>query len=380
VTIDTGSWPGMIQPTGDRLNNWLASINPDVLVLSLLGIALVFVLRRTLARWTVAALHALLKHFSVSLSEEVTTQLKKATEVLAVTFSVYLAVDVFNLSEITSVFLRRTLSSVAIVAVFGSWYQLTGPFVSMLRAKQPNTVKIEVDWVQRIAQFAILFFGLASLLNVWQVDVAGVLTGVGVLGAGIAIATQDLIRNLVAGMTNMSEKRFETGDSIQVEGQFVGTVKRIDVRSTVVVGFDQIPRHIPNSDLSNSVVLNYSARKHRRIMLKVPLVLSSTQGQIEAVRDGLKKYHQTCGDFELSNDAPKYIYVNEIGPSSVDILIYAWTKGPEYEQLLEVTERLTLAILKTVKSVGTDLAYPTQTIQLDGGSSESPTEPDRTPL
>jgi MscS family membrane protein len=380
VTIDTGSWPGMIQPTGDRLNNWLASINPDVLVLSLLGIALVFVLRRTLARWTVAALHALLKHFSVSLSEEVTTQLKKATEVLAVTFSVYLAVDVFNLSEITSVFLRRTLSSVAIVAVFGSWYQLTGPFVSMLRAKQPNTVKIEVDWVQRIAQFAILFFGLASLLNVWQVDVAGVLTGVGVLGAGIAIATQDLIRNLVAGMTNMSEKRFETGDSIQVEGQFVGTVKRIDVRSTVVVGFDQIPRHIPNSDLSNSVVLNYSARKHRRIMLKVPLVLSSTQEQIEAVRDGLKKYHQTCGDFELSDDAAKYIYVSDLGPSSVDILIYAWTKGPEYEQLLEVTERLTLAILKTVKSVGTDLAYPTQTIQLDGGSSESPTEPDRTPL
>lgn len=221
------------------------------------------------------------------------------------------------------------------------------------------------DWIQRISQFAILLIGLTSLLKLWQVDIGGALTGVGVLGAGLATATQDLIRNLVAGMTNMSEKRFETGDAIQVEGQFVGTVQKIDLRSTLVAGFDQIPRHIPNSDLSNSIVLNYSTRKHRRVMRSVQLVFSSTQEQIEAVRDSLRHHHQTSGDFDLSDDAAQHIYVNEISPSSVDILIYVWTKGAEYDEYLQAMERLTLAILEAVRKSGTELAYPTRTVQIE---------------
>jgi MscS family membrane protein len=310
----------------------------------------------------------LLKHFSVSVSDEVTSQLQKVTEILAVTLSVYLALEIFNPPEIAGGFLRRVLMSIGIVAVFGTWYQLSGSFVSLLRDDKYNPVKVETDWAQRIAQFAIILFGITSLLKVWQVDITGALTGVGVLGAGLAIATQDLIRNLVAGMTNMSEKRFKTGDVIQVEGQFLGTVKKIDLRSTLVVGFDQVPRYVPNSDLSNAVVQNYSARKQRRVMLKVPLLLSSTQEQIEAIRDGLRDYHETCGDFDLSTDAAKYIYISDLGPSSVDILVWAWTKGPDYDEFLQATERLTLAILRIVRDAGTRLAYPTQTIELDSRS------------
>jgi MscS family membrane protein len=378
VNIDTSNWPDLLQQTGDRFNNWLMLVNLDALLFSGLFIAVVLVFRKIFARWIVGAFQALLKQFSITLSEEVASHLQKVLGILAVTFSVYLVLDVFHPPEVAAVFLRRTLNSIAIIGVFGTWFQLSGPFASMLRENKPSSVNIEVDWVQRIVQVIILLFGITSLLKAWQVDITGALTGVGVLGAGLAIATQDMIRNLVAGMSNISEKRFETGDSVQVEGQFLGTVKRIDLRSTLVVGFDQIPRHIPNSALSDSVVLNLSRRKHRRIMLKVPLVLSSTQGQIEAVRDGLRDYHRSCGDFDLSNDASKYVYVSDLGPSSVDILIYAWTLGPDYDQFLQITERLTLAILGITKSAGTDLAYPTQTIQLDGGSGELTGKPDQT--
>jgi len=368
MEIDTSNWPDLFRQTGDRFNKWLTSVNLDSLALSVIFVALTFFFRKLLARWIVGALQLLLKHFSVSVSDEVASQLQKVTQILAVTLSVYIALEVFNPPEIAGGFLRRVLMSVGIVAVFGTWYQLSGSFVSLLRDDKYNPVKVETDWAQRIAQFAIILFGITSLLKVWQVDITGALTGVGVLGAGLAIATQDLIRNLVAGMTNMSEKRFKTGDVIQVEGQFVGTVKKIDLRSTLVVGFDQIPRYVPNSDLSNAVVQNYSARKQRRVMLKVPLLLSSTQEQIEAIRDGLRDYHETCGDFDLSTDAAKYIYISDLGPSSVDILVWAWTKGPDYDEFLQATERLTLAILRIVRDAGTRLAYPTQTIELDSRS------------
>ncbi|MEP2505487.1 MAG: mechanosensitive ion channel family protein [Paracoccaceae bacterium] len=335
------------------------------MVWSLIGVALVFTLRKQLSAIGLIGIKALLARFAVTLTDEVDAQLKTAAEILAVTFAVYVAVNMAFPDGASEVFLRKVLSSIAIVTVFGAWYQLSGPFASLLRADTSNLVSSETDWIQRVTQFSVLLFGLTSLLKVWQIDITGALTGVGVLGAGLAIATQDLLRNLVAGMTNISEKRFETGDAIQVEGQFVGTVKRIDLRSTMVVGFDQIPRHIPNSDLSNSVVLNYSSRKHRRIVLKVPLELSATQSQIEAVRDGIRNHHARSGDFELGDEAPKHIYVSDLGPSSIDILIYVWTRGPDYQDYLQVTERLTLAILNITRGAGTALAYPTQTLKLD---------------
>ena len=368
METETGSVQTLVQKAIMSVEQSLGKVGTHSVVLSLIGIALVFLIRKQLSAFSLMGFKALLARFAVDLSDEVEAQLKTATEILFVTLAVYVAANLSFPNDGSGVFLSRILSSVAIVSVFGAWYRLSGPFASLLRNDTSSLVGNETDWIERVTQFSILLFGLTSLLKVWQIDITGALTGVGVLGAGLAIATQDLLRNLVAGMTNISEKRFETGDAIQVEGQFVGTVRRIDLRSTMVVGFDQIPRHIPNSDLSNSVVLNYSARKHRRIMLKVPLMLSATQLQIEAVRDGIRHHHQTSGDFELGEDAPKHIYVSDFGPSSIDILIYAWTRGPDYQEYLQVTERLTLAILRITREAGTALAYPTQTLKIDAST------------
>ncbi|MEP2027599.1 MAG: mechanosensitive ion channel family protein [Paracoccaceae bacterium] len=365
METEVGSVHAHIQKAIIAVEQSWEDLNKGSMVWSLIGVALVFTLRKQLSAIGLIGIKALLARFAVTLTDEVDAQLKTAAEILAVTFAVYVAVNMAFPDGASEVFLRKVLSSIAIVTVFGAWYQLSGPFASLLRADTSNLVSSETDWIQRVTQFSVLLFGLTSLLKVWQIDITGALTGVGVLGAGLAIATQDLLRNLVAGMTNISEKRFETGDAIQVEGQFVGTVKRIDLRSTMVVGFDQIPRHIPNSDLSNSVVLNYSSRKHRRIVLKVPLELSATQSQIEAVRDGIRNHHARSGDFELGDEAPKHIYVSDLGPSSIDILIYVWTRGPDYQDYLQVTERLTLAILNITRGAGTALAYPTQTLKLD---------------
>ena len=370
METEAGPVLSYVQKTIVSAQQSLGDVDTNSVVWALIGIVLVFLIRKQLSAFGLMCFRALLARFAVDLSAEVEAHLKTATEILFVTLAIYVAVSFLLPDDGSGLFLSRVLSSVAIVAIFGAWYRLSGPFASLLRNDTSSLVSSETDWIERVTQFSVLLFGLTSLLKVWQIDITGALTGVGVLGAGLAIATQDLLRNLVAGMTNISEKRFETGDAIQVEGQFVGTVKRIDLRSTMVVGFDQIPRHIPNSDLSNSVVLNYSARKHRRIMLKVPLMLSATQSQIEAVRDGIRHHHQTSGDFELGDAAPKHIYVSDFGASSVDILIYVWTRGPDYQEYLQITERLTLAILSITRNAGTTLAYPTQTLKIDA-STES---------
>jgi len=348
----------------DRFANWLASIDQTNFFLALIFIVLIWLARNVIARGILELSSRLMKQLSVELPEQVRNELNATTAILIVVLALFPALGVLNLPAPAYEFLNRLLASVAIIAVFSGWYNLSGPFVSLLSNDRFRKIQMEAGWMERVAQFGVLLFAITSLLNVWQIDITGALTGVGVMGAGIAIATQDLIRNLIAGMNNMSEKRFAVGDVIQIEGVLVGTVENIDLRSTLIKGFDQIPRYVPNSDLSNAVVLNFTHRTNRRVLVSIPLVLSSSLAQITQVRDALRQYLSESGDFELTDDAPQHVYVEGLSDSAVPIIFYAWTRNPDYANSLQVNERLSLKILEIIEFAGTSLAYPTQTVEL----------------
>ena len=345
METEQNSWLGPFRALSNAVTDWLQSLDTDWLIVLLAVCVAVFLLRRQLASLTVWFIKWVMGFLNIKLSDTVAEELHKTSEVLMVVFAVFIVLDYTEPADPWGTILHRVLYSIAVVAVFRAWYNLVDPFLALLRDDPIKGVRIEADWTQRVTRFAIMLFAITSLLKVWQIDISGVLTGVGVLGAGLAIAMQDLVRNLVSGMTNMSEQRFKTGDAISIDGKLVGVVRKIDLRSTLVVGFDEIPRHVPNSELSNSIVSNLSDRKRWRIYLQVPLLFSATADQVTAVRDGLKQYLETSEDFDHGSDAPQYVYVSDLGTSSVDIMFYAWTKSSDYATYLATTERLSLKIM-----------------------------------
>lgn len=352
-----------------RVQDWISSADQTGVAIAVVFVAIVIWIRKPLAKLTVSALDNLMRRLSVGLSDDLKAELIVPTSILIATLSIFLALEVLQLPEFADGIVRRVLTSIAVLAVFSGWYNLCGPFVYLLSGEPRLGVKMESGWMERVARFGVVLFGITALLTVWEVDISSALTGVGVLGAGLAIATQDLIRNLVAGMNNISEKRFSVGDVVQIEGVFVGTVEQIDLRSTLLRGFDQIPRYIPNSELANAVVLNYSQRLNRRIKLSIPLVLSTTQAQIAEFCDTLRNYLKESGDFDVSEDAPQYVRVEGLSDSAVLVMFYAWTTNADYESFLEVSERLTLKIMELASACDTALAYPTQTLNM---SKDSP--------
>ena len=357
------SLTNQVESARRAVSDWSDATDPTTLIVGLACIGLVVLFRRKLAEGFVSLIFSVMRRLSAKLSEEVRAKLVDAAEVLMVAFACYIALEIVNPPELAGGFTRRLISSVAVIAVFTAWYRLAGPFISLLRNEQLGQLRVEQDWMIRVTQFAILLFGLTSLLNVWEIDISGALTGVGVLGAGLAIAAQDLVRNLIAGMSNLSEDRFETGDAIEVPDLLMGTVERIDLRSTLILGFDQIPRHIPNSDLANSVVLNFSRMKHRRLWVEIPLLLSTSAEQVTRIKDGLEDFVQSSGLFDTGADAPKYIYASNISDHAVEILFVARTVKRGYEDMLIAKEALNIRVLELVEEAGTALAYPTKTIQ-----------------
>ena len=373
METDIISLPESIERAPERLASWLDSIDGISILLALVFVIIVYLARNWIARQILSLFSIFLNRLSVGLSETISKELTTTTAVLVVVLALFPVLEALNLAEFIGDFATKILVSVAIISVFAGWYSLCGPLVSLLHNNRFDRVRMEAGWMERAAEFAVILFGITAVLKVWQVDIGSALTGVVVLGAAIAFAAQDLISNLIGGMNNMSEKRFAVGDSIQIDGVLVGTVEKIDLRSTLVRGFDQIPRYVPNSELSNAVVLNFSHRTNRRVMLSIPLILSSTPTQITAVRDALRSHLLESGDFEISDDAPQHVYVEGLSESAVPLIFYAWTTIPEYDNFLQVSERLTLKILEAVQQAGTELAYPTQTLEF----ADKPATPEK---
>lgn len=348
-----------------KFDGWLATADQAGIFVVSVMVVIVYLARQPIANLVVGALNALMKHLSVSLPERALGELRLTTSVLLVTLSLFLALEVLALPETPQQLLKRVLGSIAVLAVFSGWYNLCGPFVSLLSGGTKFDIPVETGWMKRVARFGVVIFGITALLTIWEVDISGALTGVGVLGAGMAIATQDLIRNLVAGMNNHGEKRFSIGDVVQIEGQFIGVVEQIDLRSTLLRGFDQIPRFVPNSELSNAVVLNYSQRSNRRVMLSIPFVRSLPEDTISKVCGALREYLVNSGDFSTREEAPQYVHVEGLSDSAVLVMFYGWTNGNDYQEFLEVSERLTLKILDISRQYDAPLAYPTQAIKVE---------------
>ena len=344
------------------LSDWSARSDPYALLLASLLFVAVLLLRRPIAAAAERVTAWVLGKLSIELSQSVSKEIDAALRVIVVASAALLVVNALGVPEVFGGVLRRLLNSVLIIAVFAAWYRLIEPMVAVIDPKKFSDHTVETNWIVRLGQFVVVLFGITALLALWGIDISSAITGVGVFGAGLAIAAQDLVRNLFAGMTNMSEERFSVGDWVAVEGGVEGIVTRIDVRSTTILGFDRVPRYVPNASLSDAIVLNKSRRDHRRIYWTVSLVRDATDAQVEAVCASLRTYLSESGDYV--DDGSLLALVTPVGlsESAIEIMIYAFSRTTAYQPYLEVCGRLTLAIRRAVSEADTRLAYPTQTV------------------
>jgi MscS family membrane protein len=351
---------------GAPVRAWLERVDRQSALLAVGLVILVALFREPLAATATQGVRWVLRSLSISLSEVVEREAETFLRVLIVAGSLLVALETIAAPEIAGGFLRRILISIIVLAIFAAWYRLIEPMVDLIGPEKLTSMQLDTSWMVRLGQFVVVLMSITALLAVWKIDISSALTGVGVLGAGLAIAAQDLVRNLVAGMNNMSEKRFGTGDWIAVEGGVEGTVQRIDVRSTTIMGFDRVPRHVPNSELSNAIVLNKSRMDHRRIRWTIPLVLDATDEQVNAFCRAVCRYMRECGDYVADGSCMLVVCPVALSDNAIDILVMGYTRTRDYQPYLEACGRLVSAVRRAVREAGTDLAYPTQTIFLDG--------------
>jgi small conductance mechanosensitive channel len=115
----------------------------------------------------------------------------------------------------------------------------------------------------------IILFGLMTALDILKLDktVSSLLAGVGIVGLALGFAFQDLTSNFISGAFIALKRPFEVGHTVETNG-FLGTIEDIQLRSTTLRTSAGLHVIIPNKDIFQKPIINYSRTHQRRVELE----------------------------------------------------------------------------------------------------------------
>ncbi|WP_051244774.1 mechanosensitive ion channel family protein [Thalassobaculum salexigens] len=265
--------------------------------------------------------------------------------------------------------LRWTMGNLArsllVVMLFWALYRAVDPFVQLSTGLRLRLGGPLVDWLAKSAKVVLLFLGGTAVLEVWGVNVVGLLAGLGLVGVAVALGAQDLFKNLIAGILILAERRFENGDWIEVDGVIEGTVMEIGFRSTSVRRFDLSPVYVPNTKLSDNALTNYSRMTERRIYWSIAVEYRTSIDQLREIRDGIEAYLIGNEEFVQPDGGSLFVRVNDFSDSAIEILVYCFTKTTDWGEWLEIRERFAYHIKQVVEGADAGFAFPSRSIYVE---------------
>ncbi|MDO6499480.1 mechanosensitive ion channel family protein [Photobacterium sanguinicancri] len=216
--------------------------------------------------------------------------------------------------------------------------------------------------VSKVLRLIVMVIGGLVMMQNLGLSLSGILTFGGVGGLVVGMAAKDLLANFFGGMMIYFDRPFKVGDWIRSPDRLIeGTVERIGFRMTVIRTFDKRPLYVPNSVFSSIVVENPSRMSNRRIKQKVGLRYQDAAvvgDVVEGVKQMLRQHP------EIDSQQTLIVSFDNYGPSSLDILVYTFTKTVNWIEYKDVQQDVMLKIVEIVHQHGADFAFPTSTVQL----------------
>lgn len=184
----------------------------------------------------------------------------------------------------------------------------------------------------------------------------------GMGGLVVGLAAKDTLSNFFSGILLFYDRQFNIGDWISSPDRNIqGTVVEIGWRLTKIMTFDHRPLYVPNALFSTISVENPGRMTNRRIKTSISLRYEDA-AKISAVVSDIKTMLKNNEDIDQSQTM--LVYFDEFGDSSLNILIYCFTKTTVWAKWLEAQQTVFLNIIDIVHQHGADFAFDSTTVYL----------------
>ncbi len=322
-----------------------------------IAILLALILKRIISRYATSLLFKLIKQKPDTFDKPAFDSLIiiPVERVLVVLISLF-AIDrlnfphqlIFTIHKITSQDIVDGLATAIIIGCFISLIIRFMDFMVLL-------IRHKSDAGNSPGEYQLLFFfkdfirviliiiGIILILKFsFKLDIGNLLTGLSIVGAALALSARESLENLIASFIIFFDKPFETGDVVKVNN-ITGTVERIGLRSTRLRTPEKSLVTVPNKQMVDSILDNWSVRNLIRNEIRTLLSPHTTSENLE------KAIKQIEGILSAKKGKiPSYsVYLQEINNDSAVIMVIYFTSFPmDADALNKLKEEINLDIRK----------------------------------
>ncbi len=346
------------------------------------GIILVtLLLKRYLSRYLVAVFFRLVKKIWKTLNKEsfINLVVEPMEWFLVILIAVF-AIDKLNFPDVliytlyghtTADIISRIGTAVIIVSFIWLVLRIID-FIAFMLEERANLTPDARDnqLVVFLRDFLKVIIGIIGLLLIikacFNQPLGNLLTGLSIVGAALALGAKESLENLIASFIIFFDKPFFAGDTVKVNN-ITGRVERIGLRSTRIRTGDKTIVTMPNKQMVDSIVDNWSMRTQRRAEIKLELSVKTPLAKVEIVIAGLKKIMEG----RTKDIAPYSVFLKDISKAGITILIEYFTEPIDQLEFDTVKQSINLEIKKLLEGNNVDFSGDTNTIVINNDLKEN---------
>jgi MscS family membrane protein len=281
---------------------------------------------------------------------------------LLLAFTIQWMVSKVSLPLLARQFWSSTATVITIAAcvwlliLFASWGEEYAR--RLLRNRNLTGATSTLHLTRWVVDLLIIFTGVFVTLHYFGVNPTAALAGLGVGGIAVAFAAQKTLENVIGGVSLIFDQAVRVGDSLKV-GDTSGTVEDIGLRSTRIRTLDRTLVSVPNGQIANMTLEDISARDKFWLHSILALRYGTASPKMSTVLEGIRKLLEESRHLEPASLRVRFL---RFGPTSLDVEIFAYVLARDWNQFLEIQERLFLRVMDCIETSGVQFAFPSQAI------------------
>lgn len=274
----------------------------------------------------------------------------------------YIGVAVSDLQAKYIFYISKTIHVIVILSITVAAANLSERIFSSFIQKS-NLPIPATGLVYGILKGVIFVLGFLIILSLLDISITPFITALGVGGLAVALALQDTLANLFAGIHILIEKTIRVGDFIKLETGQEGYVDDITWRTTRIKMLPNNMVVIPNSKLAQSIVTNYYLpEKKMSLPISISVAYSSDPENVEKIL--MEEVKKAIGEVPglLGDPEPAVKFIPGFGESSLDFTLVCQVR--EFVDQYPVQHELRKRIFKRFKKEGIEIPFPQRTVHI----------------
>jgi small-conductance mechanosensitive channel len=213
-----------------------------------------------------------------------------------------------------------------------------------------------IPLVEKILKAVVIILAFIFVFAAWDIDISPLLATAGIAGIAIGFAVRDSLANILGGLQLVLDKTFKVGDKVEIESGEMGVILDIGLRSTKLKTYDNEVIYIPNGQLANARIKNFTVPDLSvRVNVEFGVVYGSDPKKVrQVVSEALKKV-----DGVLKEPEPVVQFI-KMSDFSLDFISRVWVK--EYTEAYDMKLKATDVVYNALNQAGIGIPFPTRTI------------------